>query len=161
MAKSKDKDNKKDHVKFEYNKITPLIYLGTNACCQVHFKQELLDKGIRADISIENERVDQPIGVDYFLWLPVKDHIAPSLKQLWVGVKTIEALLEQKVKIYLHCKNGHGRAPTVLAAYFIYQGLSFAGANDKIKQKRNEIHIEERQKKQLEKFIKYIKNKKK
>jgi protein-tyrosine phosphatase len=157
MAKSKAKQQ--DHVKFEYNKITPLIYLGTNACCQIHFKQELLNKGIRADISIEDERIDQPIGVDYFLWLPVKDHTAPTLKQIWVGVKTIEALLDQKVKIYLHCKNGHGRAPTILAAYFIYQGMSFAEANDKIKQKRNEIHIEKPQKEKLQKFKKYIKNK--
>ncbi len=147
----------KKHVIFDYNKITSLIYLGTNSCCQTHFKQELLNKGIRGDISLEGERIDQPEGIDCFLWLPVKDHTAPSLKQLWIGVKTIEALLDQKVKIYLHCKNGHGRAPTMLAAYFIYNGMTINQAIEKIVKKRPEIHIEESQKRQLQKFKKYTK----
>jgi hypothetical protein len=41
------------HVPFEYTKITKNIFIGSNQCCQVHFKKSLLDKGIKADISLE------------------------------------------------------------------------------------------------------------
>jgi len=148
---------KKKHVIFGYNKITPLIYVGTNACCQMHFKKELLAKGIRGDISLEGEMIDQPQGVDYFLWLPTPDHKAPSLKQLLTGVRTIDSLIKQKVKIYIHCKNGHGRAPTLLAAYFISKGMSLDKAEKMIKAKRMEIHVEKNQRKRLIKFESYFK----
>lgn len=46
----------KSEPKFEYNKITNHIYVGTNQCCQTHFKEELLTKDIKADISLEKER---------------------------------------------------------------------------------------------------------
>ncbi len=48
---------KKHGVKMEYNQITPMIYVGSNSCCQMHFKKELLEKGIRADISLEEKRI--------------------------------------------------------------------------------------------------------
>jgi len=125
---------------FEYNKITEYLYLGTNQCCQIHFKKELLNKGIRADISLEGEKIDAPFGVDYYLWLPVKDHTAPSQKQLRAGVAFIENLIKNKVKIYIHCQRGHGRAPTLVAAYLISKGKTIKQAIDFIKKKRPVIH---------------------
>jgi protein-tyrosine phosphatase len=118
----------------------------------MHFDKNLLKNGVTGDISIEKERLDNPQGVNYFLWLPVKDHTAPTMKQLWVGVKTIDELVRQKIKIYIHCKNGHGRAPTVLAAYFIFQGMKVEDAITKIQKKRPEIHIEPAQEKMLRRF---------
>ena len=47
-------------VPFEYNQITKYIYLGTNQCCQTHFSKKLLKKGVKADISLEKERLDHP-----------------------------------------------------------------------------------------------------
>ncbi len=125
---------------FEYNKITDYIYLGTNQCCQVHFKKELLKKGIKADISLEKERIDAPFGVDYYLWLPVKDHTAPSQKQLTLGVNFIANLIKNKIKVYIHCQRGHGRAPTLIAAYLISKGKTVEQAVDFIKKKRPVIH---------------------
>ncbi len=61
---------------FEYNKILPSVFLGTNQCCIVHFKKELIRKGITADLSLESEKLDAAWGAKYFLWLPVKDHTA-------------------------------------------------------------------------------------
>ena len=55
-----------NHRLTEYSKITRFIYIGTNQCCLVHFKKTLLKEGIRADLSLEDIRVDAPIGVDYF-----------------------------------------------------------------------------------------------
>ncbi|MBW2965893.1 dual specificity protein phosphatase family protein [Candidatus Woesearchaeota archaeon] len=132
----------KQHPKltFEYNKITDYIYIGTNQCCQIHFKKELLGKGIKADISLEKERLDAPFGVDYYLWLPVKDHTAPSQKQLIIGVNFIENLIKNKIKVYVHCQRGHGRAPTLVAAYLISKGKTVKQAISLIKKKRSVIH---------------------
>ena len=144
------------HVKFNYNKITPYIYLGTNNCCEIHFDRNLLKKGITADISLEKDRIDNPKGVTFFLWLPVKDKTAPKLDQLFIGATTIAMLTEMQHKVYVHCKNGHGRAPTMVAAYLIWTGKTPKEALDIIKKKRPEIHLEASQKKILEKFYQSI-----
>jgi len=140
-----------------YSKITDYIYIGTNACCQIHFDKKLLKKGVKADLSMEKERIDQAWGVDYFLWLPTKDGVAPSQGQLLIGAKFIDALVAQKTKIYIHCKNGHGRAPSITIAYLIYSGRSFADSFNLIKKKRPEIHLHYNQIIALKKFAKSIK----
>ncbi len=125
---------------FDYDQITDGIYMGTNMCCQVGFHRELLVKGVRADISLEEERIDSPTGVDYFLWLPTVDHAAPSQSMLRCGAQAIDSLVKQNIKLYIHCKNGHGRAPTMLAAYLIYTGMTVDEAIAFIKVRRPVIH---------------------
>ena len=135
-----------------FSKITDYIYIGTNACCQIHFDSGLLKKGIKADISLERERLDQPGGVEYFLWLPTVDQTAPPQAKLAVGVRAMEELIKQKVKIYIHCRNGHGRAPTLAAAYFISQGMTVNEAIAVVKKKRPEIHLNTKQKNALKTY---------
>lgn len=139
------------HVPFEYSKITGYIYLGTNQCCQMHFDKILLKKGIKADISLEKEMLDSPFGVDYFLWLPVVDHKAPTQKQLLLGAKSIKNLVDNKTKVYVHCKRGHGRSPALVAAYFILEGLTLSEALKKVREKRG-IHLTKPQLKALKTF---------
>ncbi len=57
---------RRKHMPFEYDQVTEHIYVGTNQCCIVHFDESLLEAGIRADISLEQERLDTPFGVDFF-----------------------------------------------------------------------------------------------
>lgn len=140
------------HVKFEYNQINEQLFLGTNSCCPNHFKAELLEKGVIADISLEGEMLDRPFGVKYFLWLPTTDHTAPTMDALAMGVQMIRFLLSRGMKVYVHCKNGHGRAPTLIAAYFISQGMSPKKAIREIAKKRPEIHIEPIQEARLQDF---------
>lgn len=137
---------------FEYNKITPNIYIGSNMCCQTHFKSSLLKKGITADISLEGEKQDYPFGVKYYLWLPTPDHTPPSQEQLEIGVNFIRELLKNKIKIYIHCQRGHGRAVTLTAAYLITKGMTPKEAIKFIKNKRPSIHPNPKQIKALEKF---------
>jgi len=137
---------------FEYNRITDNIYIGTNMCCQMHFDKDLSDKGITADISLEAEKVDQPFGVDFYTWIPIKNHEAPTMEQVELFISTLEKLLSEKKKVYVHCKNGHGRAPTMVAAYFIYKGMSAARAITKVKERRPSIHLDEAQKEFLERY---------
>ena len=137
---------------FEYNQITDHVFVGTNACCVDHFKEDLLIQGITADISMEQEHLDAPYGVELFLWLPTKDHTPPSPSQLQSGVDMITSLVTQNKKVYVHCKNGHGRAPTMVAAYLISTGMNADEAVASIAAKRPVIHLEDSQLEALRSF---------
>lgn len=138
----------------DYNYITDGIYIGTNHCCKTHFDEKLKNEGIEADISLEEERIDAPFGVEFYLWIPVKNHMPPAPDQLEFGVSTLEELVKMGKKIYVHCKNGHGRAPTMMAAYLIKRGKSVEEAVDFIKARRPTIHLEKVQKEALIEFSK-------
>lgn len=142
----------------EYNYIDNGIYIGTNQCCQTHFDEKLKQEGITADISLEEERVDAPFGIEMYIWIPIKNHTAPTPEQLDFAVATIEKLVAMGKKIYVHCQNGHGRAPTVVAAYFIKKGIGVDEAIEFVKSKRPTIHLEEIQKKGLINFSKNLKS---
>ena len=138
----------------DYNYIIDGIYIGTNQCCQTHFDEKLKQDGIGADISLEEERVDAPFGVNFYIWIPVKNHSAPTHEQLGFGVAVLEKLVGMKKKIYVHCQNGHGRAPTMMAAYLIKKGMGVDEALEFIKNKRSTIHLEEIQRRALEEWSK-------
>lgn len=138
--------------KLEYSQITPYIFIGTNMCCQTHFDKDLLRRKIEADISLEYERIDTPWGVKYFLWIPTKNHTSPTQKQLALGANVLKQLVDKRIKTYVHCEHGHGRAPTLVAAYFILTGKSLEEAISLIKKKRPSIHLEKVQINALRKF---------
>lgn len=143
---------------FEYNQITEYIYLGTNQCCQAHFNKTLIKKGIKADISLEGEKIDNPFGVKYFLWLPTKDHMAPSIKTLKLGVNFLDHLIENKTKVYIHCQRGHARAASLVIAYIAYKkGISVKESLEYVKKKRPTVHPNPKQIKTIENFLKKIK----
>jgi len=142
-----------EHVKMSYNQINEFIYAGNNMCCQTHFDKELLSKGIDADISLELERLDNPQGVKYFFWLPWLDDTAPAKELIAIALKVVDALIEQKIKVYVHCRNGHGRTSTFLASYFIYKdGLTVEQALQRVREKRPSMHLNEIQKEFLKSF---------
>lgn len=119
----------------------------------MHFEHELLAKGIRADISLEEEHLDNPQGVDFFLWLPTKDHTPPKLEQVALGVQALAQFMKDGIPCYVHCKNGHGRGPTLVAAYLIRtQGLTADEAIAFIKARRPTIHLEPSQREMLVAF---------
>jgi dual specificity MAP kinase phosphatase len=127
----------------EFSQIDSQIFIGTNACCIQHFKSELLDIGITCDISLEGEAVDQPFGVDCSAWLPTPDHSAPTLNVVRIGMAALDQMLKQERKVYIHCKNGHGRAPTFYAAFLILKhGMDWESAWHIVKTSRPEAHLE-------------------
>ncbi len=130
---------------FDYDQIEEGVFIGTNMCCQFGFDKELLSKGVRADISLEELKIDTPTGVDYFLWLPTKDHHALTEDKMALGVQALEFFIRKKIKVYIHCQNGHGRAPTLFAAYLIKSGMSVEKAIEYLKSRRPSIHINENQ----------------
>lgn len=145
------------HEKLSYNKISDLIYAGNNMCCLDHFEDELLSKGITADISLEAERLDNPQGVKYFFWFPWEEDTAPSLELIDLAMKVLDDISESGVKVYVHCKNGHGRTTTFLAAYFIRKNkVSADEALRLVFQKRPSGHLNEAQKEFLVNYAKRL-----
>lgn len=140
--------------KLEYNYITEGIYIGTNQCCQTHFDERLKKEGITADISLEEDRIDAPFGVEFYIWIPVVNHMPPAPDQLEFGVSVLEKLVSMGKKVYVHCKNGHGRAPTLLAAYLVNKGKTPEEAEAFVKIQRPTIHLEEVQREALRHFSK-------
>lgn len=130
---------------FEFSQITDSLFLGSNLCCQSHFSEQLLSLGITVDISLEEEHIDAPFGVESYLWLPVKDHTPPTDDQLQTGISFVTSVLSLGKKLYIHCKNGHGRGPTLVAAYLISAGKTVTDATGLISEKRPAIHLEESQ----------------
>lgn len=141
---------------FDYSEINKDIFIGTNMCCQFGFAKELLAKNVRADISLEALRVDAPIGVDYFLWLPTIDGQAPTPDKLNLGVHALEFFAARNIKVFIHCKNGHGRAPTLFVAYLMKQGMTMDAAFASLKTKRPAIHLTEAQKTALRAYEKSL-----
>jgi len=141
-----------DHTVFKWDQIDDHLFIGNNMCCQMHFDKELLLKGISADISLEDERVDAPFGVESYLWLPTADHTPPTPEQLRLGVDHIKQLVDSERAVYIHCKNGHGRAPTLAAAYYISTGITLENALTLITEHRRRAHLTDEQKEGLELF---------
>lgn len=144
------------HPALDYHKITEYIYLGTNQCCQTHFDERLMEKKIRADISLEKSRLDAPFGVDYYLWLPTADGHAPTRRQMELGVAMLRFCVKRRIRAYVHCKNGHGRAPTLVAAYLITTGMHTAQATAYVKAQRPISHLNPAQVNALRRFEKIL-----
>ena len=134
-----------DNPILEYNHIADGIFVGNNQCCIMGLSEVLKREHIVADISLEENRLDVPFGVDIYLWIPVVDEQAPTFDQLSFGAESIERLVLQGKKIYIHCKNGHGRAPTFVAAYLIRKGRTPEDAVNFIASKRPSIHLHKEQ----------------
>jgi protein-tyrosine phosphatase len=135
-----------EEISFNYNKITPNIYIGNNQCCHVGLDKLLEKEGIYADLSMEESVADNPVGVKAFLWIPVVDHSPPDIEQMNLGVNFIEEILKINKKVYIHCKNGHGRAPTLVIAYMMKkEGKSFEEAYRIVINARPVIHLDTNQ----------------
>ena len=156
MPKIKMRNDHSQTEELEYDYIADGIFIGTNQCCQTHFDERLKKEDITADISFEKDRLDAPFGVDFYLWIPVTNHEPPTPDQLEFGVSVLEKLIMMGKKIYVHCKNGHGRAPTLVSAYLIKRGKTREEAIAFIKSKRPSVHLEEVQKQALQKFARSL-----
>ena len=56
-----------------------------------------------------------------FLHVPVPDYTWPSLPQLLDAVRAIEAAVDSRRRVLIHCMGGRGRSATLAAAYLIHR----------------------------------------
>lgn len=145
-------ENHSPLTNIDFNLIVDGIYVGTNQCCRTHFEKELSKEGIEADISLEEERIDAPFGIKFYTWLPIKNHEAPTDEQFDFGVATLAKLVAMKKKVYVHCQNGHGRAPLLVAAYLVSTGKTTEEALSILKEGRPSTHLNDLQTEALKSF---------
>lgn len=74
-------------------------------------------------------------GIKY-LHLPTVDNTPPPIEVLTQGADFIDAEIKNGGKVYVHCRQGLGRGPTMAMAYLIKLGMTYEGAYNMIRQVR-------------------------
>jgi protein-tyrosine phosphatase len=145
------------HV-FDFSRITEQIILGSDLCkggvCLIH-ADEFKKLGVSVELNLSHEENElPPKDIETYIWLPVVDGYAPSQTQFEIGTSAIHEAVKNGKTVFIHCKNGHARSPSMVAAYFIkYEELNLDAALNLIKEKRPESHIEDTQRKALNEFL--------
>lgn len=108
--------------------IMPQLWLGGQY--NLRGFRKLKDLGVTAIVnmrtsSYHKEEIEKHIK---FLHLPTIDHTAPSLENLQRGVEFITQEIQNGGRVYIHCKAGEGRGPSMALAYLISTGLTYEGA---------------------------------
>jgi dual specificity MAP kinase phosphatase len=70
---------------------------------------------MRAEFSDRRKNIIPPC----YLHLPTIDNTPPTLEQLYQGVEFMKKEIDEGGKVYVHCWEGIGRGPTMVAAYLI------------------------------------------
>lgn len=120
--------------------ITPNIYLGGqySPFAVTRFKELGITGIVNLRIhSIHNLAEAKKLNV---LHLPTPDGYAPTQKQLEKGVQFIAQEIKNGGKVYIHCKYGEGRGPTMALAYLLYTGLTLEDAVAYVKKVRTFIN---------------------
>lgn len=114
----------------------------------------LRDRGYTAVVNMRRESDDKAKGIalDRYLYLPTIDNTPPTLQHLQDGARFIGEEIERGGKVYVHCWEGVGRAPTMAAAYLVSTGKTPAEAWKQIRAVRPFIRPTPFQVAQLEAF---------
>ena len=68
--------------------------------------------------------------------IPVPDLSAPSARQLDLAVDTLTRAKATGLGVAVHCAAGKGRTGTILAAFWVSQGLTAAAAVRRVREQR-------------------------
>jgi atypical dual specificity phosphatase len=68
--------------------------------------------------------------------IPVPDLAAPSARQLELAVNTLSRAKTTGLGVAVHCAAGKGRTGTILAAYWVAQGLTATDAIRRVRESR-------------------------
>lgn len=136
----------------KYSQITPDIYVGPQF--RKTGKQKLEALGINGSVNLRREFDDalHDLALKHYCYLPTDDDHPPTPAQLDKGTAFIQQVISEGGKVYIHCRGGIGRAPTMAVAYFISQGWSLDEAVKLIKKSRPFIKIMPAQLEQLKGF---------
>ena len=90
--------------------------------------ETLYRQGIRAVLNMRKHPDDRefdriPNEVDY-LWLPTTDHHPPEVPAILQGINFIQDHIDNGEDVYVHCRAGVGRGPTMAAYYLVSTGMT-------------------------------------
>jgi protein-tyrosine phosphatase len=94
--------------------------------------KEFADEGISAVVDLRSEAADNEkflnkLGMS-FLHVDIEDTDVPTMDQLMLIYDFADPLLDRGEKILVHCQNGYGRSPLIIAAILIHRGMTTADA---------------------------------
>jgi dual specificity MAP kinase phosphatase len=137
------------------SQITADIYLGGQYQLKaINFFKKV---GITTIINMRTKPIPTEIAQNFVtLHLPTPDLQAPTVPDLRKGVALIKKTIDNNEKVYVHCRLGEGRGPTMVAAYLISIGLNLKMAFEQIKKVRRFINPTKEQLSQLKKFEKVV-----
>ena len=93
-------------------------------------------------------------GIKY-LHLPITDNTAPPLETLVKGADFIDKEIKNGGIVYVHCRQGLGRGPTMAIAYLEKLGMTFADAYAMVKKVRIFINPQRSQVERLKELEEY------
>lgn len=138
---------------YRFGWITPSILLGGQPALSVW--PRLIARGITGVVNLRKEH-DYAAGISTlplrYLYLPTIDNKAPSQEHLWEGVRFMEEEIRKGGKVYVHCWEGLGRSPTLVAAYLVNNGMTPKEAWQAIQRVRPFIRPTEVQRARLNEF---------
>jgi protein-tyrosine phosphatase len=132
------------------SEIMPQLFLGGQYSLRRLNKMHKM--GITAVVNMRTTAIHKKDLALKILNLPTEDKCAPSIAQLKKGVEFMDEEIKKGGKVYVHCKWGEGRGPTMAIAYLIYTGLTYSDAYILVKKVRTFINPTMPQKEVLQRF---------
>ena len=144
------------------SQITANLYLGSQY--NLIGLQKLKKLGITAIVNMRMHSVydDAHFAHIKYIHLPTFDNTPPEIEDLIKGASFVENEIKNGGKVYIHCREGLGRGPTMTIAYLLKIGVEFDDAFNMIKKVRPFINPRPEQimrLKELEIIYKSAKNK--
>lgn len=108
----------------KYSRLNAYLWVGGQH--KRHGWSEMQASGIQAIVNLRSEYDDSRYGLapENYLYLPTRDNTPPTLEQLQQGASFIQHQITEGRGVYVHCGVGVGRAPTLVAAYLVSEGMS-------------------------------------
>jgi len=119
----------------------------------------LREQGITAIVNLCGEfcdlhRIEEGSGFEVY-YLPVVDECAPDLAAMEAALDWLDEAVYLNKKVLVHCRLGHGRTGTFIAAYLLRRGFDFK-ATEKTMQGRNANPATYQQRSFLKKYGKQV-----
>lgn len=110
------------------SQITANLFLGSQY--NLLGLRKLKALGVTAIINMRMHSVYSEAQYDGFryLHLPTEDNTPPAMEALIKGAEFAEQAIADGGKVYIHCRQGLGRGPTMTIAYLLKTGLTFDDA---------------------------------
>lgn len=95
------------------------------------------EQGIDAIVNLCGEfcdlhQIEETSGFEVY-YLPVVDEHAPDLEAMERALDWLDEAIYLGKKVLVHCRMGHGRTGTFIAAYLLRRGFDFKGAEQTMK----------------------------
>lgn len=99
--------------------------------------ESIRTQGVGAIVNLCGEfcdlhQIEETSGFEVY-YLPVTDEHAPDLEAMEQALDWLDEAIYLGKKVLVHCRMGHGRTGTFVAAYLLRRGFDFKGADQTMK----------------------------